>query len=543
MAQIPVLVASAIILHLLWRLVRNYLVKSPLDVIPGPPSGSIIGGNMYQMFEHNSWDFHDHLILTYGPVAKIHSFFGAKWLNVYDPKALHSIFLKDQDNYYQGEEAVTSVRLSIGPGLLGTHGAQHKKQRKMLNPVFSGAQMRNLTPLFYDVVGKLRVAIETRVKEGPRDVDVVGWMGRTALELVGQGGLGYSFDPLIAESRDEFAEAVKAFVPAFTDYPWIRFVTPYLSYFGPAWFRRFLLDLVPIKGIQRLKQIVDTIQRRSEEIYRAKKAAIEKGDIDLLNAVGEGKDVMSVLLRENVKASIEDRLSDEEVLAQMGTFIVAGVDTTSNALSRILHLLSQNQDIQDQLRAELHAAQEQYGKDIPYDELGALPYLDAVCRETLRLWTPVNLSSRQATTDTVLPLSQPLHCTDGTVLTEVPIPKGTMFFLNLRACNTWKELWGEDAQEWKPERWLKPLPKAVEDAHIPGIYANLVTFISGGHSCIGFKFSQLEMKVVLSTLVSNFKFELSDKPIFWNFAGIAYPTTSHESSRPEMTLKVSLASR
>ncbi|EJF55944.1 cytochrome P450 [Dichomitus squalens LYAD-421 SS1] len=543
MAQLPVLVASAFILHLLWRLLRNYFVKSPLDVIPGPPSGSIIGGNMFQLLEHNSWDFHDHLIHTYGPVAKIHSFLGAKWLHVYDPKALHSIYLKDQDSYYRGEQSVSGVRLTLGPGLLGTSGALHKKQRKMLNPVFSGAHMRNLTPLFYDVAGKLRVAIETRVKEGPRDLDVLGWMGRTALELVGQGGLGYSFDPLTAESRDEFTEAVKAFIPAFADYPWIRLITPYLSYFGPAWFRRLLLNCFPIKGIHRLKHIVDTMHKRSEEIYHAKKTAIEKGDTDLLNAVGEGKDVMSVLLRENMKASAEDRLPDKEVLAQMGTFILAGVDTTSNVLSRVLHLLSQNQDVQDKLRVELHAAQEQYGRDIPYDELGALPYLDAVCRETLRLWAPVNLSNRQAKADTVLPLSQPLRCTDGTVLTEIPIPKGTMFFLNLRACNTWKELWGEDAQEWKPERWLKPLPKAVEDAHIPGIYAHLVTFISGGHSCIGFKFSQLEMKVVLSTLVSNFKFELSGKPIIWNFAGIAYPTTSHESSRPEMTLKVSLASR
>ena len=65
---------------------------------------------------------------------------------------------------------------------------------------------------------------------------------------------------------------------------------------------------------------------------------------------------------------------------------MAGVDTTSNALSRVLHLLAQNESIQVKLRTELHAAQDQYGRDIPYDELGALPYLDAVCRETLRLY-------------------------------------------------------------------------------------------------------------------------------------------------------------
>ena len=47
-----------------------------------------------------------------------------------------------------------------------------------------------------------------------------------------------------------------------------------------------------------------------------------------------------------------------------------------------------NQDVQAKLRAELREAQDQYGKEIPYDELCALPYLDAVCRETLRLYVP-----------------------------------------------------------------------------------------------------------------------------------------------------------
>ena len=72
-------------------------------------------------------------------------------------------------------------------------------------------------------------------------------------------------------------------------------------------------------------------------------------------------------------------------LRNCSTFILAGVDTTSNALSRVLHILCQRQDAQDKLRAEIRAAIEQYGAEIPYDELSALPYLDAVCRETLRL--------------------------------------------------------------------------------------------------------------------------------------------------------------
>ena len=64
---------------------------------------------------------------------------------------------------------------------------------------------------------------------------------------------------------------------------------------------------------------------------------------------------------------------------------MAGVDTTSNAMSRVLHLLAQNPDIQEKLRRELVSARETYGEDIPFDDLVALPYLDAICRETLRL--------------------------------------------------------------------------------------------------------------------------------------------------------------
>ena len=68
------------------------------------------------------------------------------------------------------------------------------------------------------------------------------------------------------------------------------------------------------------------------------------------------------------------------------TLIFAAMDTTSNALARILHLLCLHPAVQDKLRAELVDARAAHGgEDLEYDELVALPYLDAVCRETLRL--------------------------------------------------------------------------------------------------------------------------------------------------------------
>lgn len=62
----------------------------------------------------------------------------------------------------------------------------------------------------------------------------------------------------------------------------------------------------------------------------------------------------------------------------------AATDTTSNALARIFHLLAEHQDVQDKMRAEILEASPD-GEDIPYDQIVELPYMDAVCRETLRL--------------------------------------------------------------------------------------------------------------------------------------------------------------
>ncbi|PIL26669.1 cytochrome P450 [Ganoderma sinense ZZ0214-1] len=540
MTQTLFIVGVLAVLLLLWRLVSPYVCRTTIDNIPGPQSASLFSGNMGQLFARDN-KFITNCVDTYGPVSKLHSFLGTRIIHTYDPKALHSVHVKDQDSYDRGLQLMLTARLIVGPGILAAFGPEHRRQRKLLNPAFSIAHMRGLSPIFYNVAGKLRTAIERQVEGGPKDLDILEWMGRTALELVGQGMMGYSFDPLVAEVHNDFAEAVKSFVPTFAEVQWVRVFVPLVVKLGPPRFRRFLLDCLPIKSIQRMKAISDVMHHRSLEIYNEKKAAIERGDQETLIAVDESRDMLSILLKENMKAADEDRLSDDELLAQMSTFIFAGVDTTSNALSRVLDLLCQHQDVQDKLRVEVRAAIDQYGLEIPYDELSALPYLDAVCRETLRLYAPANISIRQAKNDTVLPLSQPLRGVDGTMMSEIPIAKGTVVLSNLPACNRNKAIWGEDALEWKPERWLQPLPKSVEDAHVPGIYSNLMTFLAGGRACIGFKFSQLEMKVVLCLLLSRFKFELSEKPFVWNFAGISYPSASYASSKPEMFLKVSLA--
>ncbi|KAJ8494978.1 hypothetical protein ONZ51_g1961 [Trametes cubensis] len=466
----------------------------------------------------------------------------AKWLYTYDPRALQSIYIKDQDVFEETDMLITSFKLLTGPGLISTLGDQHRRQRKMLNPVFSAKHLRGMTPIFNAITHNLLDAISSRVEKGTKEIDVLGWMGRTALELIGQGGFGYSFDPLTEDKADDFAESVKAFFPVTAQIPMaIQQLLPWLVRIGPASFRRKVVETAPHGTVtQRMKHISDIMYIRSTEIVNEKKAALAKGDEALKE---RGKDLMSVLLQANLTAAAEDRLTDEEVIAQVSGFVLAAMDTTSNALSRVLHLLAMHPHEQQKLREELIAARDDGTgnlRDLDYDEVMELPYLDAVCRETLRRYSPVRAVFRVVRKDAMLPLSAPIRGLDGSLINAVPVTKGMRIATDIEASNCNREIWGEDAYEWKPERWLEPLPPAVDDARIPGVYSHLMTFIGGSRSCIGFKFSQLEMKIVLAMLLPAFKFELSDQPIFWNAAGVTYPSVGSYSTKPEMPLKVTM---
>jgi cytochrome P450 len=90
-------------------------------------------------------------------------------------------------------------------------------------------------------------------------------------------------------------------------------------------------------------------------------------------------------MRASMAGPEEDRLSEEELVAQMTIFLLAGTETTSSALTWILHLLALHPDVQDKLRNELKEAHEN-NDELSHDQLLSLPFLEAVCRETLRLY-------------------------------------------------------------------------------------------------------------------------------------------------------------
>ncbi|KAK7677641.1 hypothetical protein QCA50_019332 [Cerrena zonata] len=162
--------------------------------------------------------------------------------------------------------------------------------------------------------------------------------------------------------------------------------------------------------------------------------------------------------------------------------------------------------------------------------------MDAICRESLRLYPPATMVFREAYRDMVLPLSEPIAY-DGTAMSKVPIPAGTMLVLGLGSTNRCKDIW-DDALEFKPEWWLSPLPPTVVESRIPGVYSHTMTLNGGARSCIGFKISQLEMKVVLTVILSTFKVSFAEetKDVVWKLAAVRYPTRGQVSNQPEFLL-------
>ncbi|TEB39431.1 cytochrome P450 [Coprinellus micaceus] len=501
------------------RLLKWAFDVNPLDNLPGPPGGSFLAGHFYEVFDPDGWDYQKGIAALYGSVIKLRGAFGSKALFVYDPKALYHIIVKDQHIFEETEGFTIGNALVFGKGLFATTGAEHRKQRKALNPVFSTTHTRDMIPLFYDVAHKVRDSFGRIVSSGSQEIEVLDWMSP---------GLGHTFDSLTEDAEvNYYTRGVREYNDINNRLNIARlYILPLVYNIGTPNFRRWVIDILPWKTLKEMRDVVDILQSTAEEVAVARR-------------VGRGKDIMSILLRANIEASEEDKLSDDE-FARGFTF--AAMDTTSNAMSRTLHLLSQNPAAQDKLRAEIRQMYARYGRDrLEYDELESLPYLDAVCRETLRVHPPVHTLMRDTREDIVLPFSKPVRGIDGSEIHEVLVPKGTTVFPSLQSSNCNPDIWGPDSFEWKPERWIEGLPESVAKAKIPGIYSHLMTFIGGGRACIGFKFAQLEMKVVLCSLLDKFKFSpVKGKEIRWKMTGIVTPAVAGEPGL-QMPLIVGLA--
>ncbi|KAJ7733762.1 cytochrome-450 hydroxylase [Mycena maculata] len=491
---------------------------SPLRKLPGPPVPTWFGNHLQHVLNPTvTPKVHEIFVKRYGRSVRIRGL--GPWderLITLDPVSLTHI-VKNTAIYekpWQSRRLITSL---IGCGMLSAEGQVHKRQRRLALPAFSGQNMRSLVDIaFKKGIQLTNVWMDMLPPEKTSNarIDVCEFLSRATFDVVGLAGFDYSFNSIQDETNELFVAYRDMFEVAISQGTPFRTL---LSIYLPR-----VNQLFPDETVRTVRRCQEVIHRVAGRLIQDKKQKIAEGEKS--GDPYDAKDLLTLLLKSNTATDLppEHRISDDEILDNINTFLFAGSDTSSLSMTWTLFLLAQHPDIQDRLRAELLSIAPEFPRtwsDLPEDKvqslytaLSNLPLLHNVTRESLRLIPPLHSTLRVATQDDVVPTMYPVHNRDGTpneTKHSFIVPKGTFVHVSVEAFNLDKSVWGEDAWDFNPDRWDN-LPEAVQQ--YPWHFSNILSFSAGPRACPGSRFALVEMKTLYFLLLTSFVFrETKDK--------------------------------
>ncbi|KAK0245097.1 cytochrome P450 [Armillaria nabsnona] len=443
------------------------LKRVSVKYVNGPPSTSFWLGHEYILRSQDKFgDLETKWCREYGTVYRIKGSLGQDVLIVSDPKALEHIFHSSRPYPRTKDNKFLLSLILGGPGsLVVAENDVHRRQRKVLNPAFSSAHLRDFQSIFQQCSEKVVDAMGRTSAGEP--IDVSAWMSKISLDII--GAFRYDFGSL--DGRDsELEEAFKYLHTA----SWqanpstLEFIVVALIRILPDSVLK-VFKLVSTRTAHELASVGETAGKIAREILAAQaKLGHDESDKDIFN-----------ILRQ---------MRDDEIESQFVTFILAGHETTAATMSWLLYELAAHPEHQSIIREEL--------KQSYHNDYDSLPFFNAAIKEALRLHPFVHTLPRAAPHDDVLPL---------TGFKTLAISKGQTLFCSIYLYNRLSSIWGADAEEWNPARFLdKNIPVSL------GVYANLMTFSTGSRSCIGWRFAVMEIQTVLANLIRNFEFSLPE---------------------------------
>lgn len=301
------------------------------------------------------------------------------------------------------------------------------------------------------------------------------WASRATLDIIGVAGMDHDFNAL----RNPNNELQRQYQTIMSDPPLGMKLLYVLAMMmgNPGWVTK-----LPVKRNEDIMNASEVIRSVARQMIREKKNKLETGT--------SGVDILSVALQSGT-------FTEDDLIDQMMTFLGAGHETTSTALQWAAYALCKHPEVQTRLREEVRSSLPSISSDHPEplsaSTLDGLPYLSAVCNEVLRFYPSVPSTVRIAGRDTTL--------------VNTPIPKGTLFNVAATVINRNKELWGADADQFNPERWLNP--GCANTGGATNNYAYL-TFLHGPRSCIGQGFAKAELACLVASLVGRFEMEFAE---------------------------------
>jgi len=375
---------------------------------------------------------------------------------VNDPALIRHILLDNAANYRKDDLQIRILAPGLGRGLVTVEGEEWKLQRRTLAPLFTPRTVAGFFPAM--VASAERLVRRWGRRPDGRVVDAALDMTRVTLDVLERT----IFTNGVAQDPDALGRAITRYFEA------AGRVDP-LDIFGfPDW--------IPRIGRLRARPAVRFFEETVNELIGSRKALLARGE-------PAPRDLLTLLL-EAADPETGKGLGDAEVRANIVTFIGAGHETTANALSWSLYLLSQDERARATIEREVDGVLG--GGAIEPDHLDRLVYTRAVIDEALRLYPPAPYMSRAAIGDDRIG--------------DVHIPAGSMVVIAPYVLHRHRRLW-DRPDVFRPERFLPEERGRIDRfAYLP--------FGAGPRVCIGASFSLQEAVIVLATIVRSIRLDL-----------------------------------
>jgi cytochrome P450 len=365
------------------------------------------------------------------------------------PDHLHEVLTANAAHFGKGHSALERVGEVIGDGMLTTDGETWRRQRKLSQPAFARSRLVEYTTIMAEE-GSASLA-----RWRPGEVrDVAKDMMALTLRVVSKALFGHA-------SSDADVAVVDRLMSVFQ-------TGAMSSNIVPSWLPNPLMSRLRTASANLDQLIYDLVEQSQK---RGKPGDKKANLLDILvHAVDD----------EDARATLTPR----EVRDNLLTLLLAGHETTSNALTWTLYVLSEHPAIEAKLVRELDEVLG--GRTPTFEDLPNLPYTEQVLKESMRMYPPVPSLARIATQDTTLG--------------GYPVAQGAEVILWLYLTHHDPRFY-PDPSRFLPERFTKEneakLPKA---AYLP--------FGAGPRACIGKAFAMMEAQLLLALLVQRFHFSL-----------------------------------
>ncbi|NP_001035323.1 cytochrome P450 4G11 [Apis mellifera] len=495
---LSLLIPALILYFIYFRISRRHLLELA-EKIPGPPALPLIGnaldlfGSPDAMFSQvlkKAENFKDVVKIWVGPKLVI---------CLIDPRDVEIIL--SSNVYIDKSTEYRFFKPWLGDGLLISTGQKWRNHRKLIAPTFHLNVLKSFIDLFN---ANARSVVEKMRKENGKEFDCHNYMSELTVDILLETAMGVS-KPTRDHNAFEYAMAVMKMC----DILHLRHTKIWLR---PDW----LFNLTKYgKNQIKLLEIIHgltkkVIQLKKEEYKSGKRNIIDnsaqktesktnnivvegvsfgqsvglKDDLDIDDDVGEKKRqaFLDLLIEAGQNGVL---LTDKEVKEQVDTIMFEGHDTTASGSSFFLAVMGCHPDIQEKVIQELDEIFGDSDRPATFQDTLEMKYLERCLLETLRMYPPVPLIAREIKTD--------LKLASG----DYTIPAGCTVVIGTFKLHRQPHIY-PNPDVFDPDNFL---PEKTANRH----YYAFVPFSAGPRSCVGRKYAMLKLKIVLSTILRNFR--------------------------------------